>query len=79
MSLSSVCVDCYPNAGIQPAVSSREMQAMVRASSQFLVAGPLTVARTCGEVVQAVPGCRALGSGSDPQAVVDGTQSIWQW
>ena len=50
-----------------------------RASSQFLVAGLLTVARTHGKVAQADPSCRALGSGSDPQAGVGSAQSIWQW
>ena len=49
---------------------------MGRSSSQCLVAGPLTVARTCREVVQAVPGCRDLGSGSDPQGAVGGAQSL---
>jgi len=44
------------------------MEAMDRANSQCLVAGPLTVARTCGKVAQAAPSCRALGSSRDPQA-----------
>ena len=52
---------------------------MSRASSQCLVTGPLTVARTHRKVVQAAPSCRALGSGSDPQAGVGSAQSIWQW
>ena len=52
---------------------------MGRAGSQCLVAGPLTMARTQGKVAQAAPSCRALGRGSDPQAGVGGTQSIWQW
>ena len=59
--------------------ASREMEAMGRASSQCLVAGPLTVARTHRKVVQATPSCRALGSGSDLQAGVGGTWSFWQW
>ena len=51
---------------------------MGRASSQCLVARPLTVSRSCGKVVQAAPSCRALGSDSD-QAGVGYSQSIWQW
>ena len=47
-----------------------EMKAMGRACSQCLIAGPLTVVKTCGELTQAAPGCRALGSSSDPQAGV---------
>lgn len=43
-----------------------------RASSQCLDVGPLTVARTHGEVMQAAPGSQALGSGSVPQAGVGG-------
>ena len=58
--------------------ASMEMEAMGRASSQCLVAGPLTVARTCRKMVQAVPSCRALGSDSD-QAGVGNAWSIWQW
>ena len=50
--------------------SSREMEAMGRGSSQCLVAGPLTVARTHKEVVQAAPICRVLGSSSDTEASV---------
>ena len=52
---------------------------MGRANSQGLVAGPLTVARTCGKVVQAASSCRALGSGNESQADLGGTQSTWQW
>ena len=52
---------------------------MGRASSQCLVSVPLTVARYHGEVVQAVPCCRALGSGSEPWEGVGSTQSLWQW
>ena len=59
--------------------ASREVEAMGRASSQCLVAGPLTVARTCVKVAQAAPSCSALGSDSDPQAGVGSAQSIWQW
>ena len=52
---------------------------MGKACSQCLVAGPITVASTCGEVgVQAAPGCRALESGSDPQGGGGSTQSLWQ-
>ena len=57
--------------------ASREMEAIGRNSS--VVAGPFTVSRTHGKVVQAAPSCRALGSGSDPQAGVDDTWSVWQW
>ena len=49
------------------------------ASSHCLVAGPLTMSRTHGEVAQATPSFRALGSGNDPQSGADGTLSIWQW
>ena len=49
------------------------------ASSQCLVAGPLTVVRTHRKVVQAAPSCRALESGSDPQAGVGSAWSDWQW
>ena len=52
------------------------MEAVDRASSRCLIAGPLTVARTHGKVVQVVPHCRALGSSSDPQAGVGGAQSV---
>ena len=52
---------------------------MGRTSSQCLVAGPLIVLRTLREVSQAAPGCRALGSGSEHQADVGSTKSIWQW
>ena len=55
------------------------MEAMGRANSQCLVSGPLlSVVRIPGEVTHTVPGCRAMGSGSDPQAGIGGTQSIWQ-
>ena len=58
--------------------ASREMGVMCRASSQYLIAGPLTVARSHGKEAQAAPSCRAWGIDSD-QACVGGTQSIWQW
>ena len=51
---------------------------MGRVSSQCLVAGPLTVARTCGKVAQAAPSCTTLGSDSD-QVGVGSIWSIWQW
>ena len=51
---------------------------MDRASSQCLVAGPLTVARNLGKMVYAAPICRALGNGSDSQAGRGSVQSIWQ-
>ena len=46
---------------------SRENEAMGRASSQFLVAGLLTAARTYRKVAQATPSYRALGSGNEPR------------
>lgn len=54
------------------------MEAVRKACSQCLVAGPLTVVRTLGEVAQAAPCCRALATGSDPQGGVAGTLSLWQ-
>jgi len=74
-----VYAGCHPCAGLWPACDSREMEAMGRASSQCLVAGPLTVARTCREVAQASPGFRALGHGNDFQAGVGNAQTTWQW
>ena len=71
-------VGCYPHAGVQPACAFRELEEMGRASSQCLVARPLTVVGTHEEVAQAAPGCRALRGGSDPQAGVGGDQSLWQ-
>ena len=59
-----------------PELASRKMEAMYRAYSQCLVAAPLTVVRNLGEVSQAAPGYRALGSGSDPQGGVDSAQSL---
>ena len=40
---------------------------MGRASTQCLVAGFLTIARTCRKVLQATPSCMVLGSGNEPQ------------
>lgn len=57
----------------------RKLEKVGRSVSQFLVAGLLTVVRPKVEVVQADPGCRTLGNGSDPQAGVGVTQSPWQW
>ena len=74
LSLPLVWAGCYP-----PECVSREKEAMGRASSQCLVAGLLTVAMTCRKVAQAIPSCRALGSGNDPLADLDSAQSIWQW
>ena len=82
LSLSSVCTGCYPLdrrcAKVRPALASRKMEAMGRTSTQCMVARPFTVARTHREVAQAVPGCKALDIGSDPQGGVDGGQSLWQ-
>ena len=72
LSPSSVCSDCYPYAGVWPMCVAKEMEAMGRTSSQCLVAGSLTVARTHGGVTQPSSGYRALGSGSEPQSGVDG-------
>ena len=47
---------------------SMEKEAVGRASSQCLLAGLLTVARTCWKMVQATPSCRALGRSNKPQA-----------
>ena len=73
---------CYPLdmgcAGVRPVVATREMEATGRASSQCLVTGPLTMARIHTVVTHATPGCRTLGNGSDPQAGIGGTQSVWQ-
>ena len=83
LSLSSVCAGYYPLdrecAGLHPVRASGEMQSTCRAISQCLVAGSFIVVRTHRKVAQAAPGCRALGSGSDHQAGVGSTQSIWQW
>ena len=48
---------------------SREKEAMDRVSSQCLVPGLLTAARTCRKVVQATHSCRALGSGNEPTQI----------
>ena len=56
--------------------ASREMEAMGRASIYWLVARPLTVARTYGKVAQTTPGCKALGTDCD-QAGIGGSRSIW--
>ena len=57
-----MCISCYPPArgceGVWPVHASREMMPMGRASSQCLVAGPLTVVKTYMEVAQADPGKR---------------------
>ena len=69
LALSSVCAASYPLDrdvlvyGLM--CVAREMEAMGRACSQCLVAGPLIVTRTCGEVTQVASSCRALGSSSD--------------
>ena len=42
---------------------------MGRASSQCLVAGLSTDAKTCRKVAQATPICRALGSGNEPRQI----------
>ena len=55
---------------------SREIEAMGRDGSKCLVAGLLTVARTYGKVMQAIPRCWALGSGRDSQAHVGSAQCL---
>ena len=76
LSVSSVWRGCYPQGA---ECVCRENEAKGRASSECLVAGLLTVARTCRKVAQATPSCRALGSGNEAQANWDGAQNIWQW
>ena len=49
LSLTLVCAGCYPQGA---ECVSREKEAMGRASSQFLVAELLTVARACRKVAQ---------------------------
>ena len=60
-----MCVGCYPLDRVDVS-TSREMEAMGRASSQCLVAGSLTVAKPCGKLAETASSCKALGSGSDP-------------
>ena len=76
LSLSLVWAGCYPPGA---ECVSKEKEAMGRASSQCLVAGLLTVARTFRKVAQATSSCRSLGSGNEPQANLGNAQSIWQW
>ena len=66
-SLSLVWAGCYPQGAEHV---SREKEAMGRASIQCLIAGLLTVARTCGKVAKATPSCKALGS-NEPQVDID--------
>ena len=49
---------------------------MGRASSQCLVIGLSTAARTCRKVAQATPSCRALGSGNKLQADLQVTRAF---
>ena len=62
---SSVCSGCYPLdrwcVGVEPALASKNMEAIGSAHSQGLVPGPLTVAWTCGEVAQTAPGLQGPG------------------
>ena len=51
---------------------------MGRAGSQCLVGGVLTLARTCGKVVQDTASCRALGSGTEIQAYLGIAWNILQ-
>ena len=75
-SLDICCLFPQCEQGVIPLIgccvlSPRE-KAMSRASSQCLIAGLLTIARTCRKVVQATPSCRALGSGDELQADLGG-------
>ena len=72
-----MCAGCYPLDRVLHVY--RKMEAVGRASSQCLIAGPLTVARTHRKLVQTSSSCQALRSGSDPQAGIGDTQDIWQW
>ena len=69
-----MCAGCYllgrGCANVRPVLGSRKMEAMSRASSQYLVARPLRVVRTCGEVAQAAPGCKDVESGCYHQGVL---------
>jgi len=82
LSLSSVCTGSYSLdwvcASVWPAGASKELEAMGSASSQCLVAGPLTVPRTHKKVMQVASDCWALGCGSDPQGGVGNGQNLWQ-
>ena len=66
LSLSSVGAGCYPQGAEHV---SRKKEAMGRTSSQCLVAGLFTVARTYRKVAQAMPSCRALRRGNEPQEI----------
>ena len=57
--------------------ASREMEAMGRASSQCLIAGPLATVKDHRKVAQAAPSCRALGSDSDQAGVGGFRASGW--
>ena len=52
---------------------------MGRASSQCLVAGPLTVIRIHGKVIQAAPSCRDLGKWQRPSGNCKRHHEPWQW
>ena len=45
---------------------------------QFLVVGLSIAAKTCRKVAQATRSCRALESGNNHKADLQGDQSIWQ-
>ena len=76
LSLSLMRAGNYPTECV-----SRDKEAIDRASSQCLVAGLLTLARTCRKVAQATPRCRALGSANESQPYLDCALTIrqWQW
>ena len=79
LAVSFLSIPLIGGAGVQSANASREMAGLGRSSNKCLVAGPLTVVKTHGEVAQAAPGHRTLGSGSDCQQVVCSAQHIWHW
>ena len=83
VSLFSLCIGCYPlNRGcahIKAALASMKMEAMGRSYSKCLVARPLVVERTQGEVAQVDSCCRALENGSNPHGGIGGAQGLWQW
>ena len=63
-SLIICCIFLHCEQAVIPRVL-REKEAMGRASSQCLVAGLLTAARTCRKLLQGTPSGRALGSDNE--------------
>ena len=84
--LSSVHGDCYPldrgYTGAQPEHASKKVGAIGGlllgvSGHQALVGGSGGRGGGCGGQ-QAAPGCRALGSGSDPHGGGGSFQGLWQ-